>query len=641
MENAFFEKYAPYIPRVDLYLFGTGGARRAHYLLGCHYIPELDRHRFAVYAPNARRISVVGDFNCWDTRANPMVRDESGVWFAFVDGVRDGEIYKYRIEDYYGREIDKADPFAFHAETGPKTGSKVWDLSGYEWHDGDWLRKRAQDKDRPYPMSVYEVHLGSWRVRREERFPWYRRVADELAAYCTEMGYTHVELLPVTEYPFEGSWGYQVTGYYAPTSRYGTPQDFMYFVDTLHAAGIGVILDWVPAHFPKDAHGLACFDGTAVFEHENPMQGEHPEWGTLIFNYGRNEVKSFLISSAVFFCEYYHIDGVRADAVSSMLDLDYGRKPGQFIPNREGGNINLEAVDFLRALNTALGEEYPGVMRIAEESTAYEGITRPAEDGGLGFTYKWDMGFMHDTLDYMSMDPVFRSANHTKLTFSMLYAYSERFILPFSHDEVVHGKKSMIDKMFGSYEEKFASLRALYCLQFAHPGKKLTFMGSEFAQFIEWNYRQELDWFLLSYPAHDSMRAFSKALNSLYRSSPALWQNEENWEGFAWLSADDADENAVAFLRIPTDGVSERIACALNFSPLTLSGFTVGLPEDGCLTKFLSSDESRFGGADLPTPDRVDAEKKGFGALPYSARLTLPPLSGTFFRFTAKDDDAE
>lgn len=633
MEKNFFETYAPYIPETDLYLFNTGAARRAHYLLGCHYIPQLQAHRFAVYAPNARSVSVIGDFNGWTPGVAPMVKSSGGVWFAFVEGLEPGALYKYYLEGYNGEPLYKADPFAFHAETGPQTASRVWDLSGYTWHDERFLKRRAKADVQASPMSVYEVHIGSWRVGKDETFPWYRNVADQLAAYCSQMGYTHVELMPVTEYPFDGSWGYQVTGYYAPTSRYGTPQDFMYFVDTLHAAGIGVLMDWVPAHFPKDAHGLARFDGTAVFEHENPLQGEHPEWGTLIFNYGRPEVISFLVSSVLFFCEYYHIDGIRADAVSSMLYLDYGRENGAYIPNKFGGNINLEAVEFLKTLNTAIAEEYPGVIRIAEESTAYEGVTRPACDGGLGFDFKWDMGFMHDTLYYMSLDHLFRSKNHDKLTFSMLYAYNEHYILPFSHDEVVHGKKSMIDKMFGSYEEKFASLRALYAYQFAHPGKKLTFMGSEFAQFIEWNYKQQLDWFLLEYPAHDAMRAYSKALNHLYTKYPALWQNDRNWEGFSWLNVDDYAESAIAFMRIPDDGKSDCMICALNFTPNPVEGFTIGLPAAGRLTRLLSSDERRFGGTGLPTRRFVDAERTQFANFPYSAKLTLAPLSGVFFKY--------
>ena len=486
-------------------------------------------------------------------------------------------------------------------------------------------------------MSIYEVHLGSWRWRVEkERYPWYRKIADQLALYCQEMGYTHVELLPVTEYPFDGSWGYQVTGYFAPTSRYGTPQDFMYFIDTLHQAGIGVIMDWAPAHFPRDEHGLRRFDGTALFEHENPIQAEHPEWGTLIFNYGRPEVQSFLISSAMHFFDQYHIDGLRVDAVSSMLYLDYGRNPGHFVPNKNGGNISLEAMEFLRKLNEAVLTRYPGCFTMAEESTAYPLVTRPPYDDGLGFTFKWDMGFMHDMLEYLAMDPYFRHDHHDKLTFSMMYAFSEHFVLAFSHDEVVHGKKSLLDKMYGDYEEKFATLRTLFGYQFAHPGKKLHFMGSEFGQFIEWNYQKELDWLLLGYPQHAALQRWVAALNRFYCATPALWRIEDGWDGFTWLSVEEKNKSSVAFLR--SAGEKEgRIAVACNFTPVPVT-LRAGLPEAGSLRERLNSDEPTFGGSGAYSKKHTLSEPLPCCGLPHSVLLDLPPLSTLYYEFSPYPD---
>ena len=527
----------------EIYLFNTGNAQAAYLLLGCHFLPEAQCHRFVVWAPHARAMSLVGDFNSWDKSATPMKQEKNGLWSAYVKGLKNGDLYKYCIWQYGGGTVLKADPFAFHSETGPGTASKVWDIEGYAWGDESYLAGRTQKKPQQEPMSIYEVHLGSWRWRVEkERYPWYRKIADQLALYCQEMGYTHVELLPVTEYPFDGSWGYQVTGYFAPTSRYGTPQDFMYFIDTLHQAGIGVIMDWAPAHFPRDEHGLRRFDGTALFEHENPIQAEHPEWGTLIFNYGRPEVQSFLISSAMHFFDQYHIDGLRVDAVSSMLYLDYGRNPGHFVPNKNGGNISLEAMEFLRKLNEAVLTRYPGCFTMAEESTAYPLVTRPPYDDGLGFTFKWDMGFMHDMLEYLAMDPYFRHNHHDKLTFSMMYAFSEHFVLAFSHDEVVHGKKSLLDKMYGDYEEKFATLRTLFGYQFAHPGKKLHFMGSEFGQFIEWDYQKELDWLLLGYPQHAALQRWVAAMNRFYHIyACAVAVSTTAGTDFRWLSVDERE----------------------------------------------------------------------------------------------------
>ena len=496
-----------FIPDEDVYLFNTGCARKAWLCFGCRYIPELGAHRFVVWAPNAQRVSLVGDFNSWDRAATPMEYIDGGVWVCFVEGLSDGVLYKFCVTGADGHEILKSDPFAAWSEHGENTASRVWKGGSYKWTDESYMSRRAARDFMREPMSIYELHPGSWRELSGKK-PAYRELADSLAVYCKHMGFTHVELMPITEYPYDGSWGYQVTGYYAPTSRYGNPDDFKYLVDKLHHTGIGVIMDWVPAHFPKDEHGLANFDGTPLFECKERRMAEHPEWGTLVFDYASDQVQSFLVSSACKFFEEYHIDGIRVDAVSSMLYLDYGRRPGEFTPNRNGGNINLDAVAFLQKLNSTVLVNYPGAVTIAEESTAFPKISAPPEDGGLGFCFKWDMGFMHDTLDYMSMDPLYRSHHHDKLTFSMMYAFSENYVLAYSHDEVVHCKKSMIDKMFGDYDQKFSSLRALYGYQFAHPGKKLIFMGGEFGQFIEWNWRQGLDWLLLDYPRHEQLRQY-------------------------------------------------------------------------------------------------------------------------------------
>ena len=531
-----------YINKNDIYLFNIGEAQQAYSTFGCHYINEINAHRFIVWAPNARSVSVVGDFNNWDPAAAPMKKQEAGIFYTFISGLNNGDNYKYYIIGYDGKPRYKADPFAFHAQVRPETASKVWDFKGYVWNDGQYLQDLKNKDIFRSPMCIYEMHIGSWRIKEGYIFPDMRETADELCDYLIKMGYTHVELLPVTEYPFDDSWGYQVTGYYAVTSRYGTPQDLMYFVDKMHQRGIGVIMDWVPAHFPRDDHGLRQFDGTCLYEHQNPMQANHPQWGTLIFNYGRPEVVSFLVSSAMMFFDVYHIDGLRVDAVTSMLYLNYARKKGEYIPNKYGGDIDLNAVEFLKKLNSTILTRHPQAIMIAEESTSYPMLTRPPYDGGLGFTFKWDMGFMHDTLKYMSLDPYSRKHNHNKMTFSMFYAFSENYILPYSHDEVVHGKKSMLDKMYGDYDQKFASLRALYGFMYAHPGKKLMFMGCEFGQFIEWDYKKELDWFLLNYPQHKNMQTYVKALNKFYTGNSAFFEIDDGWEGFKWLNVDDAEK---------------------------------------------------------------------------------------------------
>ncbi len=620
-----------YVSNDDIWLYNTGGARRAYHLLGCRYIPECGMHRFAVWAPHAREVSVVGDFNGWDGYAHPMWRREDEIWVLFIPGLKNGDIYKYRVVGADGNTVLKADPFAFHAETGPATGSKVWDIEGYEWTDAAYMDARRGKDAIHSPMSIYEMHMGSWRKKEGEVFPNYRSVADELVGYLKYMHYTHVELLPITEYPYDGSWGYQVTGFFAPTSRYGTPQDFMYFVDKLHSEGIGVIIDWVPAHFPRDEHGLRMFDGAPCYEGDERRMAEHPDWGTMIFDYSRPQVQSFLTSSAMFFFDKYHVDGIRVDAVSSMLYLDYGRRFGEWTPNKDGGNINLGAVDFLRKLNTAVLTEYPGAITIAEESTAFPLVSRPPEVGGLGFVFKWDMGFMHDTLDYMAMDPYFRSYNHSRLTFSMMYAYSENFVLAFSHDEVVHGKASMIDKMWGDYETKFASLRALYGYQFAHPGKKLMFMGGEFAQFIEWNYNQQLDWTLLEYPVHEGMLKYVRELGRLYSSTAALWKVDDSWDGFSWLNVDDSDHSSVAFMRMSP---RSSVVCALNFTPVRYDDFTIGLPKPGVLRELINSDDKQYGGSGILNRPEIGSEDEPFLEHPCSAKITLPPMSCIWFRFT-------
>lgn len=633
------EMIEKYVPMDDVYLFNTGCAEKAWLLLGCRYIPEAGAHRFAVWAPNAKAVSLVGDFNGWDDTHTPMLNIE-GIWFCFTEGLKNGDFYKFCVTQADGRRVLKSDPFAQWSQTGLETASRVW-TGSHVWRDGDYLKKRAEKNCFESPMSVYELHLGSWKV--PEGGVNYARIASELAAYCTDMGYTHIELLPLTEYPYPASWGYQVTGYYAPTSRYGTPDEFAEFIDIMHGAGIGVIMDWVPAHFPRDEHGLAMFDGTRLFECKEERMASHPEWGTLIFDYEMPQVQSFLISSACLFFENYHIDGIRVDAVSSMLYLNYARKEGEYTKNRDGGSINLGAVEFLKKLNKTVLSKYPGAVTVAEEATAYPMVTMPPKVGGLGFSFKWDMGFMHDTLDYFSTDPLFRKGCHDKLTFSMMYAFSENFILAFSHDEVVHGKKSMLDKMFGSYGQKFAALRALYGYQFAHPGKKLGFMGSEFGQFIEWNFEQELDWLLLDYPTHDSLRAYCRALNRFYTDTPAFYEVDGSWDGFEWLNVNNAVLSSVAFMRSAKNG--SHIVCAFNFLPNEHRGFVIGLPQAGTLRLLLSSDEPRFGGKGLHNVEMTVSRSSGFEGFAYSAALDLPPLSAVYYEYiperTADDNEEE
>ena len=596
-------------------------------------------HRFICWAPNAKRLSLVGDFNGWDCDANVMEPFEGGVWVCFVSGLKDGDLYKYCVDGADGKRVLKSDPFADMNQCGSNTASVVFQSDTYHWCDAEYLDKRAETSFLSSPMSIYEVHAGAWRHFPMDR-PIYRSLADELSVYCAQMGYTHVELMPITEYPFDGSWGYQVTGYYSPTSRYGNPDDFRYFVNTMHQAGIGVIMDWVPAHFPKDEHGLAKFDGTNQFECKEKRMAEHPEWGTLIFDYASAQVKSFLISSANKFFDVFHIDGIRVDAVSSMLYLDYCRKPGEWTKNREGTNINLDAVEFLRKMNSAVLSNHPGCVTIAEESTSFPQVTAPPDAGGLGFCLKWDMGFMHDTLDYMMMDAYFRHDHHNKLTFSMMYTFSENYILAYSHDEVVHGKLSMLNKMSGSYDQKFASLRTLYGYQFAHPGKKLTFMGSELGQFIEFDEKREIDWFLLTYPRHSEMQAYASELNRIYQEYPALYEIDNSWDGFRWLNVHDHSRSSVAFLRQAPEKDS-YVVCVCNFTPVAYEGFQFGLPTDGTLTEILNSDEYRFGGKNEMNVKPIPATHEAFLEMEFSATIHLPAMSSLYFKFEPKKDPKE
>ena len=624
------ERYLPYIPRDDIYLFNTGNAQKAWLCYGCNYIPELNAYRFITWAPNAKRVSLVGEFNGWNPDAAVMEKLEGGVWAIFVEGLHDCLCYKYCIDGADGRRVLKSDPFAAFSQNGSQTASLTWHEHDFPWSDGEYLRKRAGKNFMQTPMSIYEVHLGSW--KNLDGGVTYHTLADSLSAYCKEMGYTHIELMPVTEYPYDGSWGYQVTGYYAPTSRYGNPDDFKYFIDTFHKAGIGVIMDWVPAHFPKDEHGLAYFDGSAQFECKEKRMAEHPEWGTLIFDYASNQVQSFLVSSACKFFEVYHIDGIRVDAVTSMLYLNYGRRDGEFTPNENGGITNLHALNFLRKLNSAILTTFPGAITIAEESTAFPRITAPPDMGGAGFCLKWDMGYMHDTIDYMSLDPFFRSFNHNKLTFSMMYAFAENYVLAYSHDEVVHGKCSMINKMSGDYEQKFASLRVLYGYQFAHPGKKLTFMGSEFGQFIEWNWQMQLDWLLLDYPRHRELQEYMKELNKLYTETPAMYMVDRSWDGFTWLNVDDSGRSSVAFMRSAPEQNS-HVICVCNFTPVSYKDFVIGLPKNGTLSLILNSDDVRFGGKGETEKKLIRAHKGGFWGWDYSATMDLPAMTALFFRY--------
>jgi len=623
----------------DLHLLAEGTHYRTYDKLGAHCVDAdgAPGVRFAVWAPNASRVAVIGDFNGWNPGTHPMTnRGAAGVWETWIPGIGPGALYKYRIEGPRGGlRMDKADPYGFAAEIRPQTASKVCRLDGYDWGDADWMASRAATRLHEAPMSIYEVHLGSWRRVPEDGDRWltYRDLAHQLAEYVHEMGFTHVELLPVTEHPFDGSWGYQTVGYYAPTSRFGEPHELMHLVDALHRRGIGVILDWVPAHFPRDAHGLGFFDGTHLYEHDDPRQGVHPDWGTFIFNYGRTEVSNFLIANALFWLEYYHIDALRVDAVASCLYLDYGRQAGEWIPNRFGGRENLEAVDFFRHMNERVHAEHPGVTVIAEESTAWPMVSRPTYLGGLGFGFKWNMGWMHDMLEYMALDPVYRCYHHNRITFSMMYAFSENFVLPFSHDEVVHGKGSMISRMPGDEWQRFANLRLLYGYMFGHPGKKLLFMGGEFGQWAEWDHDRSLDWHLLDRPLHRGLRRWVRDLNTAYRGHRALHEVDFDPAGFEWVDCNDNQRSVVTFLRRGRGGdPADVILFACNFTPVPRANYRVGVPVEGRWEEILNSDAVLYGGSGLGNFGGVDSAPLPMHGRPASLNITLPPLAVVAFR---------
>ncbi len=583
---------------------------------------------FAVWAPNAMRVSVIGPFNGWDTRTHAMtLRGGTGVWELFIPNLVEGTHYKYAIKSTVGGyEVDKFDPYGFYAEMRPSTDARVWDVDKYEWNDSEWIEQRPVTQGIDKPLAIYEVHLGSWKRSPDDNgYISYRQLAHDLVEYVKWIGYTHIELLPITEHPFDGSWGYQVGGYYAPTSRHGSPDDFKYFVDYCHQNGIGVLLDWVPAHFPKDAHGLAYFDGTHLYEHADPRRGEHPDWGTKVFNYGRNEVRNFLLGNAIFWVDKYHIDGFRVDAVASMLYLDFGREAGQWLPNQYGGRENLEAIDFIRRFNELVHAQAPGVLTIAEESTSWPMVTRPTYTGGLGFNLKWNMGWMHDMLSYMKKDPLFRRYHQSQITFSLMYAFSENFVLPFSHDEVVHLKRSMVDKMPGDLWQKFANLRALYGYMYGHPGKKLLFMGGEFGQWQEWSEARSLDWHVTMGDFHWRLQKWVSALNYQYTTQPALHEVDDSWQGFEWIDLSDVDNSVISFIRRAKDP-SDEIVCICNFTPNPRWGYRVGLPTPGLYSELLNSDWLEFGGSGVSNPHGVGAEELRWQNCAWSGMVDLPPL---------------
>jgi len=617
----------------DLHLIGEGTHYKNYEKLGAHVVEVngVKGVHFAVWAPNAKRVSVIGDFNHWDGKKHPMkLLGDSGIWEIFIPGLDEGELYKFEVKSKYrGYKEQKADPFAFYFEVRPKSAAIVYNIENkHQWQDAEWMEIRRKKNWFESPVAIYEVHLGSWmRVPEDNnRFLTYRELADKLIPYVKELGFTHIELLPISEHPLDASWGYQTIGYFAPTSRHGRPEDLMYFVDKCHQNEIGVIIDWVPAHFPKDAHGLGYFDGTCLYEHEDPRKGEHRDWGTLIFNYGRNEVTNYLISNALFWLEKYHIDGLRVDAVASMLYLDYSREPGDWIPNIYGGNENLEAIDFLKKFNEVVHQYHPGVLTIAEESTAWTGVSRPTYLGGLGFSMKWNMGWMHDTLEYFSKDPIYRKYHTNNLTFSMLYAFTENFILPFSHDEVVHGKRSMLDKMPGDTWQKFANLRALLGYMYGHPGKKLLFMGSEFGQWREWNFDESLDWHLLQHEPHKKLQRFLSDLNNLYITEPAMHEVDFEWHGFEWIDFHDSDNSVISFIRRAKNH-DDFLVFVFNLTPIPRFGYRVGVPGGGFYREILNSDSEIYWGGNLGNAGGVYADNVPCHARQFSLNLILPPLS--------------
>jgi len=621
-------RFPPMLGDMDLHLIGEGNHFEKYRLFGAHVrtIEGVAGVGFAVWAPNAQRVSVIGNFNGWDGRIHAMrLRGSSGVWELFIPSLQAGEIYKFEIRGKHGEIIEKADPYAQQMELRPKTACIVHDQSQYQWNDQSWMEQRRHNgPPMDQPISIYELHLGSWQ-RDGEAFLNYRELAHRLVPYCQQLGFTHLELMPITEHPFDGSWGYQTVGYFAPTSRFGTPDDFRYFIDYCHQHGLGVFLDWVPAHFPKDSFGLAQFDGTALYEHEDPRLGEHKDWGTLIFNFGRNEVRNFLIASALFWLDKFHLDGLRVDAVASMLYLDYSRNADEWVPNKYGGRENLEAVEFLKQFNHLVHERFPGAVTMAEESTSWPMVSRPTYLGGLGFTMKWNMGWMNDSLDYFSHEPVHRSYHHNQMTFSMMYAFTENFILPFSHDEIVHGKGSMPGKMPGDDWQKFANLRALYGWQFTHPGKKLLFMGDEFGQWTEWNENGQLSWEQTPHQPHAGLMRLITDLNHLYRHRPALHSNDFNGSGFEWVDCNDADHSVLSYLRKDNDG--HQLLVVLNLTPVVREGYRLGVPQPGIYSEVLNSDSEVYGGSNVGNGGQVSSEAIGFMGRVQSIVLRLPPLS--------------
>ena len=620
----------------DLYLFHQGTNYHAYEMLGAHFVERDGKKgvRFAVWAPHAKSISVVGDFNEWDTRVNPMTRGRDGeIWEVFIPDIEEGAVYKYAIEPQWGGpRIMKADPYGFYAEKKPNTASRVYDLSKYEWKDGDWFEQKKKESSYERPMLTYEVHAGSWRRTKDGEYLSYRDLADQLIDYVKKMNYTHIEFMPLCEHPFDGSWGYQITGYYAVTSRFGTPDDFRYLVDKAHENGIAIIMDWVPGHFCKDEQGLRHFDGQTLYESDNEQLAENWEWGTTNFDYGRTEVQSFLISNAMFWFEEFHIDGLRIDAVANMLSLNYGRKDGEWTPNKYGDTGNLEAMDFLKKLNESIFKYHPQALMIAEESTAWPLISKPVYMGGMGFNYKWNMGWMNDMLKYMSLDPIYRKWNHDKVTFSFMYAFSENFVLPLSHDEVVHGKCSLISKMPGDYWQKFAGLRTFFAYWIAHPGKKLLFMGGEFGQFIEWNYDDSLDWHLpQQYPMHKKMLEYSRALNKFYCDHKALWQVDFDWNGFQWIDCNDNENSIVSFIRKAEDP-SDYLVAVCNFTPEVRHGYRIGVPEKGSYIEVFNSDDEAFGGSGVKNEGEIKTEDVKWHDRDQSIVLTIPPMATIYLR---------
>ncbi len=634
--------FLPVLSEDDLYLYGEGKHYKIYEKLGCHLMSlnGIQGALFAVWAPNAKRVSVVGDFNDWNGRKHPMrLRGMSGIWELFIPELQEGNLYKFEVQSQRGHLYLKTDPYAFYCQQRPETSSIIKNIEGFDWSDRDWIETRGKSNPQQEPISVYEVHLGSWmRIPDEDdRFLSYRELAEKLIPYVKEMNFTHIELMPVAEHPIDGSWGYQVTGYYAPSSRFGTPEDFMHFMNECHKEGIGVLVDWVPAHFPRDSHALAYFDGTFLYEHADPRQGEHKDWGTLIFNYGRNEVRNFLVANALFWIEKYHIDGIRVDAVASMLYLDYSRNEGEWVPNRFGGRENLEAIEFIKEFNKKIYEHFPGVLTIAEESTSWPGVTHPVHLGGLGFMFKWNMGWMNDMLSYMEKEPIHRRYHHNMITFALLYAFQENFMLVLSHDEVVHGKHSLLDKMPGDVWQKFANLRTLYGFMCGHPGRTLLFMGGEFGQWIEWDEAKSLDWNLLEYDPHRQLKEYVRDLNGLYRSEPALSKHDVSHQSFEWIDFHDSDNSVISFMRQDLEEKEDTLVFVCNFTPIPREGYRIGAPLPGYYNVLMNSDERKYGGSGGGNHSGLMADEIPWQGQPYSLNLSIPPLGTLILRVESSE----